>query len=56
LLNFRNGDLEVIATSLQTTGVRFEKRLAQAKDGSKSALIRDPDGNAIYLVSHPVRL
>jgi catechol 2,3-dioxygenase-like lactoylglutathione lyase family enzyme len=53
LLNFRGGDIAAIATHAQAQGLDFEKPPFSGDDGSIAALLRDPDGNAIYLVSHP---
>lgn len=53
LLNFRGGDIAEIGRQAETLGLKFEKPPFSASDGSMGALLRDPDGNAVYLVSHP---
>jgi catechol 2,3-dioxygenase-like lactoylglutathione lyase family enzyme len=53
LLNFRGGDIPQIAEQAQSHGLQFEKSPFSGHDGSMAALLRDPDGNAVYLVSHP---
>ena len=53
LLNFRGGDIAEIGRQAETLGLTFEKPPFTAIDGSMGALLRDPDGNAVYLVSHP---
>jgi catechol 2,3-dioxygenase-like lactoylglutathione lyase family enzyme len=53
LINLRGGDLRMIAASLADRGLPFEKGPFVGDDGSAAALLRDPDGNAIYFVTHP---
>ena len=53
LLSFRGGDIEEIARKAHALHLSFEKAPFSAKDGTVAALLRDPDGNAVYLVSHP---
>jgi len=53
LLNVRSGDIAEIARRVQTNGLAFEKPPFAGEDGGMSALLRVPDGNAAYLVSHP---
>jgi catechol 2,3-dioxygenase-like lactoylglutathione lyase family enzyme len=53
LINFRGGDIPAIAERARTEGLTFEKEPFSGPDGSMGALIHDPDGNAIYFVSHP---
>jgi len=53
LLNFRGGDISVIAEQLQETGVEFTKPPVTDAKGGTTALLHDPDGNAIYLGSYP---
>jgi len=53
LINFRGGDIPVIAERARTAGLIFEKEPFSGLDGSMGALLRDPDVNAIYFVSHP---
>ena len=52
-LNFRGKDVSVIAGELQAAGVEFTKPLFTGPDGGTALLVHDPDGNAIYLDSHP---
>lgn len=52
-LIFRGGNIANIAARLEAAGISFEKPPSTAPDGRTIALFRDPDGNAIYLVSHP---
>ncbi|HZQ44341.1 MAG TPA: Clp protease N-terminal domain-containing protein [Acidobacteriaceae bacterium] len=51
LLSFESDDLDSIAARLQAAGLGVEKRLSTASDGGVFALLRDPDGIAIHLVS-----
>jgi catechol 2,3-dioxygenase-like lactoylglutathione lyase family enzyme len=53
LINFRGGDIPAIAERAKTEGLTFEKEPFSGPDGGMGALIRDPDGNAVYFVSHP---
>ena len=53
LINFRGGDIPAIAEHARAAGLSFEKEPFSGPDGSMAALVRDPDGNAIYFVSHP---
>lgn len=53
LINFRGGDISAIDQQARAEGLTFEKKPFSAPDGSMGALLRDPDGNAIYFVSHP---
>jgi catechol 2,3-dioxygenase-like lactoylglutathione lyase family enzyme len=53
LLYFHGGDLFAIAAKVQAAGMSFEKPPLTGPDGYMAALLRDPDGNAIYLLSHP---
>ena len=52
LLNFREGDVEAIAKRVQARGLAFETPPFTGDDGGVGALIRDPDGNGIYLCRH----
>jgi hypothetical protein len=52
-LNFRGKDVSVIAGQLQAAGVEFAKPPFTGPDGGTALLVHDPDGNAIYLDSHP---
>lgn len=53
LLSFRGGDIEEIARTAHGHRLEFEKQPFTASDGTTAALLRDPDGNAIYLIAHP---
>ena len=53
LLNFHSGDVSSIAERLQATGVEFTKPPFTNATGETTALLHDPDGNAIYLGSYP---
>jgi catechol 2,3-dioxygenase-like lactoylglutathione lyase family enzyme len=53
LLNFRGGDIVQFAEQARLQGLEFEKPPFSGDDGGMAALLRDPDGNAVYLVSHP---
>ncbi|MFI4972922.1 MAG: VOC family protein [Caulobacterales bacterium] len=52
-LIFWQGDVEGVARDLVAKGVRFERGPAKGDDGGTGALLRDPDGHAIYLVNMP---
>ena len=47
-LNFRGGDVESVATSLQKAGYSLEKPLKKSTEGV-SATILDPDGHHVFL-------
>lgn len=53
MLNFRGGDVFIIARELQRRGVRLESGPEIEADGSAGAVLRDPDGNLVYLNTHP---
>ena len=53
LINFRGGDIEVIYTEATARGLEFTKPAHLEADGSWSAEIRDPDGNAVYFNTFP---
>lgn len=53
LINFRGAEIPAIAEKVRSQGLSFEKEPFSGSDGSMGALMRDPDGNAIYFVSHP---
>ena len=53
LINFRGGDIEAIYKEATARGLEFEKPAMQDPDGSWSATIRDPDGNAIFFNTFP---
>ncbi|HEY1743382.1 MAG TPA: VOC family protein [Granulicella sp.] len=53
LLNFVGGDVSTIAGQLQAAGVEFTKPPFTDATGKTTALLRDPDGNAIYLGFYP---
>lgn len=53
LLNFLGGDVSIIAGQLEAAGVEFTKPPFTDAAGKTTALLRDPDGNAIYLGLYP---
>ena len=53
ILNFRGGDVFKIAESLKSKGLTFESEATIEEDGSKGAMLRDPDGNLIYFNTAP---
>ena len=52
-LTFRGGDVSTITGQLQAAGVDFTKPPFTNATGETSALLHDPDGNAIYFGSNP---
>lgn len=53
IFNFRGGNVEENFKRLKNQGVVFEKNPTTWEDGSIDAKLRDPDGNLIYLDTHP---
>jgi len=53
MLNFRGGDVFAIAEALQAKGLTFEKGPLLERDKSAAAILRDPDGNAIFFNTAP---
>ncbi len=53
LLNFRGGDVFALARELKMRGVVLESGPEIESDGSAGASLRDPDGNLVYLNTHP---
>ena len=51
MLKIRGLDVSQIAVRLQAAGIALEKAPFTASDGSTAAVLRDPDGNAVYLAS-----
>ena len=51
LLLFRGGNLKRIADRAKGQGLVFASEPAVASDGTTTALLRDPDGNAVSFVS-----
>ena len=47
-LNFRGGDVLAIAKEMEANGYVFETPAKSNPDGGASALVRDPDGNALF--------
>jgi hypothetical protein len=45
--------VRALAETLKQRGLTFTRETLAAADGSAGALLEDPDGNEIYLVSHP---
>ncbi len=52
-LTFRGGNVRRIADRARSQGLVFEREPETAADGSTSARLRDPDGNAVSFVSGP---
>ena len=52
-VTFRGGNVKRIADRARSQGLTFEEEPAVAQDGSTTALVRDPDGNAVSFVSPP---
>ena len=53
LLNFRGGDVFALHRELTRRGLAFETDAHVEGDGSDGAVLRDPDGNEIYLNTAP---
>lgn len=53
LLNFRGAEIFGLAETLQARGLRLSKPAERESDGSAAAELIDPDGNVIYLNTHP---
>lgn len=56
MLNFRGGDVMANAKALQANGITFESGPTAVEGGGGSASLRDPDGNIIFLDTHPDEL
>lgn len=56
MLNFRGGDVMANGEALQAKGLTFDSGPAHESDGSAGAMLKDPDGNLIYLNTHPDEL
>jgi len=56
MLNFRGGDVMQNVEALTEKGLEFDSGPTLEKDGSAGAMITDPDGNTIYLNTHPDEL
>ena len=56
MFNFRGGDVMTNAEALKTKGLVFDSGPTIEKDGSAGATVFDPDGNIIYLNTHPDEL
>ncbi len=52
-LIFRGGDVRNIAHEATQKGLSFETEPFVGDDGGTGAMLRDPDGNGVYLVNHP---
>jgi catechol 2,3-dioxygenase-like lactoylglutathione lyase family enzyme len=52
-LTFRGGNVRRIADRARSQGLVFEREPATLADGSSTALLRDPDGNAVSFISGP---
>jgi len=53
LLNFTGGDIDGLLARLHGHNIPLKREAAEGDDGSKGALVEDPDGNEIYFVFHP---
>lgn len=56
MFNFRGGDVATNAETLQARGLKIESGPEPGADGGYSATLRDPDGNIIFLDTHPDEL
>ncbi|MBM3328699.1 MAG: VOC family protein [Calditrichaeota bacterium] len=56
MLNFRGVEVRELAAKLKERGVVFKSEPELEEDGSVGATIEDPDGNIIYLNTHPDEL
>jgi len=56
MLNFRGGDVLANSAILKEKGLEFYSGPTEGKEGGASATILDPDGNMIFLDTHPVEL
>lgn len=56
VLNFRGGDVMANAEALGAKGLTFESGPTEVEGGGGSATLRDPDGNVIFLDTHPDEL
>lgn len=56
VLNFRGGDVMANAEVLSKMGLEFESGPTAVDGGGGSATLRDPDGNVIFLDTHPDEL
>lgn len=56
MLNFRGGDIQKIADTLGSKGLKLKSDVKMEEDGSLGCTIEDPDGNLIYFNTHPDEL
>lgn len=56
MLNFRGGDVMANGQALQASGLALDSGPEIESDGSAGAMLKDPDGNLIYLNTHPDEL
>ena len=56
MFNFRGGDVLANAEALEAKGMTFESGPRAGKEGGGSATLHDPDGNIIFLDTHPDEL
>lgn len=56
MFNFRGGDVLENARALQEKGLVLESGPTPGKEGGGSATLHDPDGNIIFLDTHPDEL
>jgi catechol 2,3-dioxygenase-like lactoylglutathione lyase family enzyme len=49
MLNFRGGDVFALAAELKKRGLALLSDAEVEKDGTAGAMLKDPDGNMIYL-------
>ena len=53
LLNFRGAEVFALTETLEARGLRLSRPAEHESDGSAAAELIDPDGNVIYLNTHP---
>jgi len=56
MFNFRGGDVLTNSAALKERGLEFYSGPTEGKEGGASATILDPDGNMIFLDTHPDEL
>jgi len=56
MLNFRGGDVLANSATLKERGLEFYSGPTEGEEGGASATILDPDGNMIFLDTHPDEL
>lgn len=53
LVNFRGGDVKKLCTALKKKGLKPARDAREYEGGGVDALLKDPDGNVIYLDTTP---